>query len=284
MSDGLDLAATAVGIISAAAGSAAAGIGTAAGRLVTDLVRSRLQSVPDGPDAVTAVEDNPQDPSAQARLTDVLAQALAADPDFRAALAQNVSLSRTVPPPPPPGSINIGAGATVKNSNFALRDVVVNHIRHTNNSTLAIYAIGLVVLLALAAYGGANLLADTDSPSPGRAAASQGQAASPPTAADPGQPSATTAPSPPHGAATLADPALGHPAGPGRHATGVDARRRRARRSQLPRVRGRGQVHRAGFALVRGQLLQQHRQGEGGLRGPRVRSGPQHPAGHARRR
>ncbi|MFB7454502.1 hypothetical protein [Streptomyces sp. NPDC056194] len=206
MSDGLDLAATVVGIISAAATSSATTIGSTAGQLITDRVRTRLQTVTDGPTAVASVEDNPQDTAAQARLTEVLAQVLAADPAFRSDLASSIGQAQAASPSPPSnvGSIIIGQNATAK-GNFALRDVVINRIRNTNNSTLAIYTVGLVVFLALAIYGGTRIFAGTAPSS--RGPDSRGTAVESPPTAGSGQPGATEAGHQP-AVATLDDPAL----------------------------------------------------------------------------
>lgn len=207
MSEGLDLAATAVGIISAAATGSATAVGSSAGQLITDLVRTRLQTVADGSTAVASVEVNPQDAAAQARLSHVLAHVLAADPAFRSDLADSISQAQAASPSPASsvGSIIIGQRARAK-GNFALRDVVINHVRGANSSTLAIYAIGLIVLLVLAIYGGTHVITDNTPSSGGPESRGAGVESQP--SAGSGQPGAATDAGHQPAVATLNDPAL----------------------------------------------------------------------------
>ncbi|GAA2774840.1 PQQ-binding-like beta-propeller repeat protein [Streptomyces lavendulae] len=118
MSEGTDLAAAAVGLISAAATGAAASIGSSAVVMVTDLVRSRLRAAGEDPGVVGLVEENPKESQAREHLITVLARLPETDPAFRRYLAELlVSAAHASVPPLTPqntGSIVIGDGARVR--------------------------------------------------------------------------------------------------------------------------------------------------------------------------
>ncbi|MFF3788374.1 hypothetical protein ACFYY7_45495, partial [Streptomyces sp. NPDC001933] len=87
MADGMDLATTAVEAVAQAAAAAATAAGGAAGNVAVDLVRSRLSSVDQGVEAMSAVEQTPDDPDARSRLREKLSEVLSEDPAFTAYLA-----------------------------------------------------------------------------------------------------------------------------------------------------------------------------------------------------
>ncbi|MEU7604918.1 PQQ-binding-like beta-propeller repeat protein [Streptomyces sp. NPDC041003] len=136
-------------------------MGGLAAETVNDLVRSRLRAAGEDPAAVGEVEDDPEGAEARERLTAVLTGILETDPDFRASLAGLVAAATRSPALPPPpqntGSIVIGDGARVR-GNVALRDVVINRIHRTDNSTLVVLAIALVAALAALVYGGTRIV------------------------------------------------------------------------------------------------------------------------------
>ncbi|MEV7420178.1 hypothetical protein [Streptomyces sp. NPDC089919] len=96
MSAGFDLAAAAVDAI--ARGGAARG---ADERAAVELLRDRLDGVPEGPEAVAAVERVPEDVQARLRLRDAAAAVLAGDPAFAAHLAELLAPPEAPAPPRP---------------------------------------------------------------------------------------------------------------------------------------------------------------------------------------
>ncbi|MGM9349775.1 hypothetical protein [Streptomyces salinarius] len=99
MADGMDLPTTAVEAVAQAAAATAAIEGRTAGNMAADLVRSRLNSVDQGAEAVSAVEQAPDDPDARSRLHEKLSEVLSEDPAFTAYLSSVLAPPRpTVPP------------------------------------------------------------------------------------------------------------------------------------------------------------------------------------------
>ncbi|MFG2840827.1 hypothetical protein ACGFYE_38190 [Streptomyces zaomyceticus] len=108
MADGMDLATTAVEAVAQAA--AATAVGGAAGSMAVSLVRSRLSSVDQGVEAVSAVEQTPDDPDARSRLHEKLSEVLSEDPAFTAYLASVLAPPRPTEPPTNAGSTNADSG------------------------------------------------------------------------------------------------------------------------------------------------------------------------------
>ncbi|GAA2330598.1 hypothetical protein GCM10010416_56850 [Streptomyces caniferus] len=103
MADGMDLATTAVEAVAQAAGGAV-------GNMAVDLVRSRLSSVDQGVEAVSAVEQTPDDPDARWRLHEKLSEVLSEDPAFTAYLASVLAPPEPTEPPTIVGSTDARGG------------------------------------------------------------------------------------------------------------------------------------------------------------------------------
>ncbi|MFD4905168.1 hypothetical protein [Kitasatospora purpeofusca] len=108
---------------------------------------------------------DPMDPAAAQGLQEAIREAIAADPEFQGRVA--AALAATVPVVPPANTINhsivIGAGSKVRRSHISLGPLTINNTRNARVSLTAIAAL-LLALLALAAYGGAQMIAGDDSP------------------------------------------------------------------------------------------------------------------------
>ncbi|WP_406514562.1 hypothetical protein OG851_43435 (plasmid) [Streptomyces sp. NBC_00161] len=136
---------------------------------MSDLVRARLGTSEDGRAALDGVSVDPADPSAVRGLQEAIREALAADPDFQTRLA--VVLAGPPPDVPPvhavspqyTGSIIIGGGSKVRNSQISLGPLTITNTRVTRASLTGIAAL-LVALLALGLYRGVQLLTGNDSP------------------------------------------------------------------------------------------------------------------------
>lgn len=111
MADGMDLATTAVEVVAQAAAAAATAAGSAVSNMTVDLVRSRLSSVDQGVEAVSAVEQTPNDPDARSRLHEKLSEVLSEDPAFTAYLASVLAPPRPTEPPTIVGSTNADRGS-----------------------------------------------------------------------------------------------------------------------------------------------------------------------------
>lgn len=147
----------------------ATGAGTEAGRALGDVVRARLGTSDEGRAALAGVSADPADPAAAQGLQEAIREAIAADPEFQGRVA--AALAGPSPAAPPDctishsyeGSIVIGAGSKVRRSQISLGPLTINNTRSARVSLTAAAAL-LLALLALAAYGGAQVIAGDDSP------------------------------------------------------------------------------------------------------------------------
>ncbi|MFI1177644.1 hypothetical protein [Streptomyces melanogenes] len=163
------MALSAVQVLTGLATGAATAVGNEAGRTVGDLVRARLGTSEDGRAALDGVSADPADSSAVAGLQEAIRQALAADPEFRTRMA--VALAGPPPDAPPAhagspqytGSIIIGGGSKVRNSQISLGPLTITNTRAARVSLTGIAAL-LVALLSLGLYRGVQLLTGDDSP------------------------------------------------------------------------------------------------------------------------
>ncbi|WP_101391789.1 hypothetical protein [Streptomyces sp. TLI_146] len=163
------MALSAAQILTGLTTGAATAAGNEAGRAVGDLVRARLGTSEEGRAALDGVSADPADLSALRGLQEAISEALAADPDFRTRLA--VVLAGPPPDAPPAhavspqytGSIIIGGGSKVRNSQISLGPLTITNTRATRASLTGIAAL-LVALLALGLYRGVQLLTGDDSP------------------------------------------------------------------------------------------------------------------------
>ncbi|MFI0191762.1 hypothetical protein ACH4PW_29970 [Streptomyces sp. NPDC017082] len=147
----------------------ATGAGTEAGRALGDVVRARLGTSEEGRAALARVSAAPADPNATQGLQEAIREAIEADPDFQDRVAAALAGSSRAAPPAYTishsyeDSIVIGAGAKVRRSQISLGPLTINNTRSARVSLTAAAAL-LLALLALAAYGGAQVIAGDDSP------------------------------------------------------------------------------------------------------------------------
>lgn len=147
----------------------ATGAGTEAGRALGDVVRARLGTSDEGRDALARVSADPADPAAAQGLQEVIREAIAADPEFQGRVA--AAMAGPSPATPPAHTIShsykdsivIGAGSKVRRSQISLGPLTINNTRSARASLTAAAAL-LLALLALAAYGGAQVISGDDSP------------------------------------------------------------------------------------------------------------------------
>ncbi|MFE6225052.1 hypothetical protein [Streptomyces sp. NPDC057854] len=152
---GVDLAGAVVGLVAQAGSAAVAGAGGAVGGMAVELVRGRLRGVDQGPEALEAVEQAPDDADARDRLREKLAGVLAEDPAFAAYLASLLAPPKPAHPPTNIGSIHIDRSARARGT-FVLGDQAVTRIRKGDPAAL-LALVAVVVVLALAIYGLAGL-------------------------------------------------------------------------------------------------------------------------------
>ncbi|MEV7420179.1 hypothetical protein [Streptomyces sp. NPDC089919] len=150
--------ATATGGAAGAAGPAGPDVTVTA----AELVRGRLGGVPEGPEAVAAVEWAPEDVQARSRLRDKVSAVLEAEPEFAARLAELlVPPAPPLPPEPPeppagfgdrPDIRPAGRGGGLAGAATALAGRALGRIRRREPVALLGLA-AVVVLLGLAGYG-----------------------------------------------------------------------------------------------------------------------------------
>ncbi|WP_369383052.1 hypothetical protein [Streptomyces sp. cg36] len=163
------MASSAVQVLTGLATGAATAVGNEAGRALGDIVRARLGTSEDGRAALDGVSTDPADPSAVRGLEEAIREVLAADPEFRARMA--AALAGPPPDAPPAhavspqytGSIIIGGGSKVRNSQISLGPLTITNTRAARVSLTGIAAL-LVALLALGLYRGVQLHTGDDSP------------------------------------------------------------------------------------------------------------------------
>ncbi|MFD8012649.1 hypothetical protein [Streptomyces sp. NPDC058955] len=156
MASGADLAAAVVDLVAQAGSAALTGAGGAVGGMAVELVRGRLSGVAQGPEALAAVEQAPDDADARGRLRAKLAEVLAEDPAFAAYLASVLAPPRPTHPPTTVGSIHIDRNARARGT-FVLGDQAITRIRK-GDPVAVVSLVAVVVVLALALYGLAGLV------------------------------------------------------------------------------------------------------------------------------
>lgn len=160
-----NLALSAVQVLTAMA----TGAGTETGRALGDLIRARLGTSDEGRAALARVSAEPADPTAAQALQEAIREAIAADSEFQSRVAAALAGPPPAASPAPTishsyeGSIVIGAGSKVRRSQISLGALTINNTRSARVSLTALAAL-LVALLALAAYGGAQVVMGDDSP------------------------------------------------------------------------------------------------------------------------
>lgn len=160
MASGVDLASAAVDLVAQAGTTAVAAAGGAVGGMVVELVRGRLGGVDQGPEALAAVEQAPEDPDARARLREKLVEVLAEDPAFAAYLASLLAPPKPAQPPGNVGSIHVDRSSRARGT-FIIGDQAITRVRKGDPLAL-VSLVAVVVVLALAVYGLAGLVNGDD--------------------------------------------------------------------------------------------------------------------------
>ncbi|MEO3751359.1 hypothetical protein [Streptomyces sp. B6B3] len=184
--DSTEILAAAVGLMTGAAASAVNAVGAGAGDAVFTLVRERLGGSTEGQAALTRVDGEPADPATAVALLVALQRESARDPGFVEELARAMG----GPPAPTSATGNLTvSGTKMRNSHIVLGPLTVNNTRQARFSLAAAAAV-LVALVALAVYGGRELVAGDD---PGTANAPVATATEPTSQAEAGEGAGTTA-------------------------------------------------------------------------------------------
>jgi hypothetical protein len=161
------------------AGSAASAAGGAAAETLIAALRERLGGGEGDLAALDTFLGNPGDAAGAAAVRAVLEREMAADPGFGLRLKSLAEAAAAPPHQTITGSVVIGSGARVGRSQISLGPLTVNNTRQ-GLSLLAALAVVLVILLAMAGYGGARLFAD-DGPGGGPGASGPGGSTPPVT-------------------------------------------------------------------------------------------------------
>ncbi|MFI6019156.1 hypothetical protein ACIBCP_16220 [Streptomyces sp. NPDC051287] len=162
MTDGMDLATTAVNVVAQAAGAAATAAGGAIGGTAVELVRRRLSGIGRGEEAVRAVEESPEDPDARSRLRERLSEVLSEDQAFAAELTRALRPPKPVDTPTNVNSIVIDKGSKAKGK-FLIGNQTVTKIRKGDPWAL-VAVVAVVAVMALLIYGIVRLAAADDGP------------------------------------------------------------------------------------------------------------------------
>lgn len=132
-------------------------VGTEVGQAVCSAVRDRFGGTDAGRDALTALEERPEDAASADQVRALLLVETDTDPAFAERLSALLSAQHCVGPAPvTTGSITF-AGTTVRGNNtISLGPVSISNTRTTRLSLVAA-AVVLAALVALGGYGGAQL-------------------------------------------------------------------------------------------------------------------------------
>ncbi|MFF9145927.1 hypothetical protein ACF1BN_13810 [Streptomyces sp. NPDC014861] len=160
----MDLASAAVDLVAQAGTTAVAAAGGAVGAMAVELVRGRLRAVDQGPEALAAVEQAPEDPDARARLREKLLEVLAEDPAFAAYLATLLAPPKPAQPPHNVGSIHVDRSSRARGT-FIIGDQAITRVRKGDPLAL-LSLVAVVAVLALALYGLAGLVDGDDDGDP----------------------------------------------------------------------------------------------------------------------
>jgi hypothetical protein len=171
------------------AGSAASAAGGAAAEALIAALRERLGGAEGDLAALDAFLGNPGDAAGAAAVRAVLERNMAADPGFGLRLKSLAEAAAAPQHQTIAGSVVIGSGARVGRSQISLGPLTVNNTWQ-GRSLLAALAVVLVILLAMAGYGGARLFADDD---PDGGPGASGPGGSKPPATDSVRPTRRTA-------------------------------------------------------------------------------------------
>ncbi|WP_051852140.1 hypothetical protein [Streptomyces sp. NRRL F-5650] len=141
-------------------GGASAAGGMAAQALLGAL-RERLRGTEDDRAALDAFVGNPGNAAGRAAVRAILEREVAADPAFGRRLGVLADAATERPPQSITGSVVVGGGARVHRNQISLGPLTVNNNRQ-GRWLLAVLAVALMILVALAGYGGARVFTDGD--------------------------------------------------------------------------------------------------------------------------
>ncbi|MGW1126934.1 hypothetical protein [Streptomyces sp. NPDC002526] len=156
------LAAMVVAIITATATEAAGAVGQGAGNALAEALRARLAATERGRTALDTLDRAPDDLAAVASARSAIQEEIEADPE----LSHQLHVRLTAPSTQTTGSLMI-SGSKVSRSSIALGPLTVNNTR-AGRAVIALLAALLVAVVALAVYGGVELLVPDDSPGSSR--------------------------------------------------------------------------------------------------------------------
>ncbi|UQT54640.1 hypothetical protein M4V62_05740 [Streptomyces durmitorensis] len=164
-----ELAVLAVGVVTAAAAGAATAVGEGAGAAVAELVRARLAGTERGRVALAGLDGEGEGGAAEAEARTVLRQEIDADPE----LGRRLALHLDAPTTYNRDSVII-TGSRINRSPIALGPLTVNNTAG-GRTTLALVGVLLLALVALALYGGTQLITADDDPKSGQSQQSEGK-------------------------------------------------------------------------------------------------------------
>ncbi|MGQ5596287.1 hypothetical protein ACUJ8N_16215 [Streptomyces sp. ESR1.13] len=186
-----DLVAEVLHVLTQGVDGAASAAGGMAAQALLGALRERLRGTEDDRAALDAFVGNPGDAAGRAAVRAILEREVAADPAFGRRLAALADAAAGPPPQSITGSVVVGGGARVHRNQISLGPLTVNNNRQ-GRWLLAVLAVALMILVALAGYGGARVFTDGDEDaSPGTSDhgasdhATPDHGASKPPAADP---------------------------------------------------------------------------------------------------
>lgn len=154
-----DLVSEVLHILAQGAGSAASAAGGMAAETLIAALRERLRGTEDDLAALDTFLGNPGDAAGAAAVRAILDRKVAADPGFGQHLKALAEAAAEQPPQTITGSVVIDGGAKVSRNQISLGPLTINNNRQ-GRWFLAVLAVALMILVALAGYGGARVFTD----------------------------------------------------------------------------------------------------------------------------
>ncbi|MGW5784109.1 hypothetical protein ACWEWK_08970 [Streptomyces sp. NPDC003757] len=139
-------------------GALSAAGGTVAQALIATL-RDRFRGSEENRAALDTFLGSPSDAAGAAAMRAVLEREVAADPGFGRRLKALADAAAERPPQPITGSVVIGGGARVRHNQISLGPLTVNN-NPQGRWLLAVLAVAVMILIALAGYGGVRVFTD----------------------------------------------------------------------------------------------------------------------------
>lgn len=179
-------------ILAQGAGGAASAAGGMAAETLSAAVRERLRGTEDDLAALDTFLGNPGDAAGAATVRAILERNVAADPGFGQHLKALAEAAAEQPPQTITGSVVIDGGAKVSRNQISLGPLTINNNRQ-GRWLVAVLAVVLMILVALAGYGGAQVFIDEgERAGPGTSGHGDSKRSKPPVA-DPLPPTQRTA-------------------------------------------------------------------------------------------